>query len=59
MIGVDIDKDAAPVRSELVSKYKIFTGSSAGKQTIRLLPPLNIGLNELSSFVDSLKEILN
>lgn len=59
MIGVDLDRDAAPVRSELVSKYKIFTGSSAGKRTIRLLPPLNIGINELSSFVGSLKEILN
>ncbi|MCH6233143.1 aspartate aminotransferase family protein [Cognataquiflexum rubidum] len=59
MIGVDLDRDAAPVRSELVTKYKIFTGSSAGKQTIRLLPPLNIGINELSSFIDSLKKILD
>ena len=59
MIGMDLDRDAAPVRSELVSKYKIFTGSSAGKQTIRLLPPLNIGMNELSSFIESLKKILN
>lgn len=59
MIGVDLDRDAAPVRSELVTKYKIFTGSSAGKQTIRLLPPLNIGINDLSSFIDSLKKILN
>lgn len=59
MIGVDFDRDAAPVRSELVSKYKIFTGSSAGKQTIRLLPPLNIGIKELSSFIDSLKKILD
>lgn len=59
MIGVDLDRDAAPVRSELVTKYKIFTGSSAGKQTIRLLPPLNIEINELSSFIDSLKKILD
>lgn len=58
MIGIDLDRDAAPVRSELVSKYKIFTGSSAGKQTIRLLPPLNISQNQLYSFIDSLKKIL-
>lgn len=58
MIGIDLDRDAAPVRSELVSKYKIFTGSSAGKQTIRLLPPLNITQNQVSSFIQSLKEIL-
>lgn len=58
MIGIDLDRDAAPVRSELVSKYKIFTGSSAGKQTIRLLPPLNITQNQVYSFIQSLKEIL-
>ncbi|MDF2157981.1 aminotransferase class III-fold pyridoxal phosphate-dependent enzyme [Algoriphagus sp. CAU 1675] len=59
MIGVDLDRDAGPVRSELVNKYHIFTGSSAGKQTIRLLPPLNIEWNQLNSFISSLKEILS
>lgn len=59
MIGIDLDRDAGPVRSELVSKYKIFTGSAAKKQTIRLLPPLNITQNQLSSLIDSLKKILN
>lgn len=58
MIGIDLEKEAAPIRSELVSKYKIFTGSSAGKHTIRLLPPLNIEIIQLSSFLDSLKKIL-
>ena len=58
MIGIDLDREAGPVRSELVSKFKIFTGSSAGKHTIRLLPPLNIEMKELSSFLDSLKKIL-
>ncbi|MCH7412211.1 aminotransferase class III-fold pyridoxal phosphate-dependent enzyme [Belliella sp. R4-6] len=59
MIGLDLDKESAPIRSELVNKYKIFTGSSAGKHTIRLLPPLNIEINQLSSFLICLKEILN
>ncbi len=59
MIGIDLDIEAAPVRSELVHKYRIFTGSSAGKHTIRLLPPLNIKMNELSLFIDSLKKILS
>lgn len=58
MIGIDLDREAGPVRSELVIKYKIFTGSSAGKHTVRLLPPLNIEMKELSSFLDSLKKIL-
>lgn len=59
MIGIDLDRDAGPIRSELVKKYHIFTGSAAGKQTIRLLPPLNIDWNQLNSFVVSLKEILS
>ena len=59
MIGIDLDRDAGPVRSELVSKYKIFTGSAAKKQTIRLLPPLSIEWNQLNSFVTALKEILS
>lgn len=59
MIGIDLEREAGPVRSELVNKYRIFTGSSAGKHTIRLLPPLNIEMNQLSSFLDSLKKILN
>lgn len=59
MIGIDLEREAGPVRSELVSKYKIFTGSSAGKYTIRLLPPLNIEPKELYSFLDSLRKILD
>lgn len=58
MIGIDLNREAGPVRSALVNEYKIFTGSSSGKHTIRLLPPLNIEMKELSSFLDSLKEIL-
>jgi acetylornithine aminotransferase len=58
MIGIDLDRDAGPVRTELVQKYHIFTGSAAGKQTIRLLPPLNIEWNQLDSFVSAIKEIL-
>ncbi|TDQ19085.1 acetylornithine aminotransferase [Algoriphagus boseongensis] len=59
MIGLDLDRDAGPVRNELVKKYHIFTGSAAGKQTIRLLPPLSVEWNELNSFIVALKEILS
>lgn len=58
MIGLDLDRDAGPVRSLLVDQYKIFTGSAAGKTTIRLLPPLSVNWNQLHSFVVALKEIL-
>lgn len=59
MIGIDLDRDAGPVRSELVKKYHMFTGSAAGKQTIRLLPPLSVEWNHLNSFLVALKEILS
>lgn len=59
MIGLDLNQDAGPIRSLLVSKYKMFTGSAAGKETIRLLPPLTIEWNQLNSFVVALKEILS
>lgn len=59
IIGIDLDREAGPVRSELVKKYHMFTGSAAGKNTIRLLPPLNIEWNQLNSFITALKEILS
>jgi len=59
MIGLDLNQDAGPIRSLLVSKYKMFTGSAAGKETIRLLPPLTIEWNQLNSFVVALKELLS
>lgn len=59
MIGIDLDRDAGPVRSELVNKYHIFTGSAAKKQTIRLLPPLSVEWNQLNSFLTALREILS
>ena len=59
MIGIDLDRDAGPVRNELVKKYHMFTGSAAGKQTIRLLPPLSVEWNHLNSFLVALKEILS
>jgi acetylornithine aminotransferase len=58
MIGLDLNQDAGPIRSLLVSKYKMFTGSAAGKETIRLLPPLSVEWNQLHSFVTALKEVL-
>ncbi|HSI77715.1 MAG TPA: aminotransferase class III-fold pyridoxal phosphate-dependent enzyme [Lunatimonas sp.] len=58
MIGIDLDREAGPVRSELVHKFRIFTGSAAGKHTIRLLPPLTIDAKDLHLFIDSLQAVL-
>ncbi|UCS93042.1 aminotransferase class III-fold pyridoxal phosphate-dependent enzyme [Echinicola marina] len=58
MIGFDLDIEAAPVRAALIKEHKIFTGSSAGKHTIRLLPPLNIEAKALTLFIQKLKTVL-
>jgi len=58
MIGLDVNQDAGPIRTLLVSKYNIFTGSAAGKEPIRLLPPLSVEWSQLNSFVLALKEVL-
>src|SRR5690606_1294875 len=58
MIGLDLDREAAPVRNELIHRHHIFTGSSAGKNTIRLLPPLNIAIKDLTLFLESIQGTL-
>ncbi len=58
MIGIDLDKEAAPIRAELINTHRIFTGSSAGKNTIRILPPLNIQIKDLTLFLESFKKAL-
>lgn len=58
MIGIDVDREAGPVRSELVHRFRIFTGSAAGKNTIRLLPPLSIEAKALHLFIESLQAVL-
>lgn len=55
MIGIDLEKEAAPVRAELINQHRIFTGSSAGKHTIRLLPPLNIEIKDLNLFLEKIQ----
>lgn len=58
MIGFDLEVEAAPIRADLIKQYRIFTGSSAGKHTIRLLPPLNIQIKDLTLFLESLQKSL-
>ncbi|EIM76289.1 acetylornithine aminotransferase [Nitritalea halalkaliphila LW7] len=58
MIGIDCEQEASKVRSELIHKHRIFTGSAKGKFTIRLLPPLNIKINQLSSFIEAFRNVL-
>lgn len=59
MLAIELDQMAAPIRKKLLDEYKLFTGSSANAQTIRLLPPLNIKKEDLLIFINALKEVLS
>ena len=58
MIGIETEGDATSIRKKLLNDEKIFTGISSGKNTIRLLPPLNIKINEAQLFLNAINKIL-
>ena len=47
MIGAEFGFDVAALRKALIFNHGIFTGSASNKNTIRLLPPLNITQEEV------------
>ncbi len=57
MIGIETTGDATVIRKKLLAEEKIFTGYSAGKNTIRLLPPLNIRKAEADMFLNAIEKI--
>lgn len=58
MIGVALEIECKGIRNSLVKDYHIFTGSSSDKYTIRLLPALNLGKNEVDIFNEKLSMCL-
>lgn len=58
MIGIEFNFQVGDLRKRLLYDKHIFTGSSSNKNTIRLLPPLNITNNEVDMFIGALKEVL-
>lgn len=58
MIGIEFDFSVGEIRKKLLYNQHIFTGSSSNKNTIRLLPPLNITNKEVDIFIVALKEVL-
>ena len=59
MIGIELEILCSPIREQLLNGSKIFTGSSANKNTIRILPALTINKTELDIFLDAFKEIMS
>ena len=59
MIGLELEIPAGEIRDTLLKEYKIFTGSSSNKNTIRILPALNIGKEELTIFIEAFGKVMN
>lgn len=58
MIGVELESPCASVRKRLLDEHRIFTGSSSDKNTIRILPPLNIGKQEADIFLEAFSKAM-
>jgi acetylornithine aminotransferase len=59
MIGLEFDFEIAQIRKELLYKHQIFTGASANKKLLRILPPLNIKKKHFDELFKALKIVLN
>lgn len=58
MIGIELEEPCAPVRKALLQDHGIFTGSSSDKNTIRILPALNLGEKEAEIFFDAFDKVI-
>ncbi len=58
MIGIELDQPCAEIRSNLLTKYHVFTGNCNDPNVLRILPALNITEKEADIFIDALKSVL-
>ena len=58
MLGLEFDFPIKELRKSLIFDHHIFTGSSSDPNVLRLLPPLNIGEEEVNLFVMGLQNAL-
>lgn len=57
MIGLEFEEPIKELRSKLLFEQKVFTGVS-GTNVIRLLPPLCLGMDEVSDFLERLHRLV-
>ena len=55
MLGLEFEFEASELRKKLIFKHKIFTGGSANKNLLRILPPLNIKKKHIDMLYNALK----
>ena len=59
MIGIEMNFPIANLRKKLLMEHKMFTGSSSDKNTIRILPALNITIQEADIFLNAFEKELS
>ena len=59
MLGVEFDFEVAEIRKKLIFEKHIFTGGAANKKLLRILPPLSVTKQQIDTFMDALKSILD
>lgn len=58
MLGLEFNFEAKKLREDLIYKKHIFTGGSANKNILRILPPLNIKEKHFDKLFEALGELL-
>jgi len=59
MLGVEFDFEVSELRKKLIYEKHIFTGGSNNKKLLRILPPLNISTEQIDTFINALKSLLD
>lgn len=59
MIGIVLNEPCAGIRNKLLHDYHIFTGASSDKNTLRILPALNLSKDDADKFLQAFKELIN
>jgi acetylornithine/N-succinyldiaminopimelate aminotransferase len=59
MIGIELNQPCNEIRSKLLNEYHIFTGASSDKNTLRVLPALNLQKDEADLFINAFKQLIS
>ncbi|MES2559818.1 MAG: aminotransferase class III-fold pyridoxal phosphate-dependent enzyme [Bacteroidota bacterium] len=59
MIGIELFEPCASIRNQLLQDYHILTGASSDKNTLRILPALNLHKRDADEFITVLTHLLS
>jgi acetylornithine aminotransferase len=59
MIGIELPYDTAALRKKMLFDEHIFVSGSGNKNTVRILPPLNVTQEQVELFLTSFKKLLD